>query len=1525
MPSLAVVIPVYRDLAVTRACIESVLASDLPPDAELIVIDDASPEPALRDYCRTLADHPRVTLLAHTDNRGFVASVNAGMASCPDRDVVLLNSDTQVANDWLQRLQRAAYASERVATVTPFSNNASICSYPEMGQSNELPEGISPAVMDSLVAEANAGRWAELPTAVGFCMYIRRACLEQIGDFDEARFGRGYGEENEFCLRASAMGWSHRLAADVFVFHQGSVSFGADRHALMRRADQLLAETWPDYHTRIQLFIQRDPLAPLRKALTQRLVSQVLAGFVDVALPRVLFVTHAWGGGVEQHVQDLVKILSGKAQILILRGLSKGRVELELVGAEGVLSSWRLGGFDQHGEAWHAALSALGFARVHLHHIHGWSPGILSLIQRLGIPVDVTVHDYYPVSPRYHLSPLDDEAPIYEAQTDSADAWPLDVPAWQARFAPLLRQAARVIAPSQDVAQRLLQVFPGISLQVEPHPEEAMVFPEVIKVALLGGLSPAKGLDLVVCVVARTRERQLPVSFRLLGHSAQPLPPGVTATGSYQARDLGYLINSERPDVIWLPSLVHETFGYTLSVALASGKPLVATAVGAFCERLAGQPQAKTLPVTADADAWLDALLTMARSSIKAPRYSPRSQEDYARFYLSGLTDIQAARARTNDLGALLLDSPKAVPEPAVPIKSLFQVGVYGGHTASVKEVERCLSVLPDDEVALAPWREFARQADELDKTQDALRQYVQSLEISDKKYADAADGLRQYRESYEASQRELDAALDGLRQYRERLDQVVADAETRRKIIEAERDQARQHVMELVNSTSWKITRPLRFFSRLSRSAPRLLALMGRPAAWRRLTMLLRRGGLSAVLERARQELHRTPVADLAKRSDHVETHLLPGLQSESAELLPLQLSTSESPRISILIPVYGQHRTTYNCLASIAANPPGQDYEVIIADDASPEPAADALDQVSGIRIVRHPQNLGFLGNVNQGLQSARGEWLILLNNDTLVCHGALDALVRTFDEHEGVGLVGAKLLNRDGSVQEAGGIIWRDGSGWNWGRNQQRDDPRFNYVRDVDYCSGAVLAMPRELFVDMGGFDERYAPAYYEDTDLAFRIRERGLRVLYQPAAEVYHLEGISHGTDTGSGVKAYQQVNARKFHDRWRSVLEAHRENADQPELEAHRHTRGNILVVEACMITPDQDSGSLRMLNLLALLKREGYQVTFVADNLEYQARYVNQLQQSGVEVYHGHWAGGGVHKLLKRLGPDLDAIIVCRHYIASRYFPDIRRLAPRARIIFDTVDLHFVREEREARLHNNNAMLHASAKTREQELSLVAASDLTLVVSEFEKTLLAQLVPDARVEIVSNIHSHSPVRPGYAAREGIIFVGGFRHPPNADAINWYAREVLPHLRHLLPGVKTRVIGSNMSENLKSLASEDLELLGFIENIEPWLQGARVSIAPLRYGAGVKGKVNEAMNYGIPVVATACAVEGMYLEAGVEVMVADDARAFADSIARVYNDEALWQQLSRAGVENVRRHFSPEAALPTVRRMLDSQA
>ena len=262
-----IIVPVYDGVEQTRRCLESVRRSTSRTAFELVVVDDASPRPQIGAELEALARDGHITLLRNPQNEGFVRSVNRGMALHPERDVVLLNSDTEVANDWLDRLAAAAQSGDDVATVTPFSNNATICTYPFEGWGEGVPGTLGLAALDRVFAETNRGKRADIPTAVGFCMYIRRGCLDRIGAFDAERFGRGYGEENDFCMRASAAGWRHLIAADVFVFHEGAVSFAEGRAGQLAAAGAALLERHPGYTALVQEFIARDPLAPLRAAI----------------------------------------------------------------------------------------------------------------------------------------------------------------------------------------------------------------------------------------------------------------------------------------------------------------------------------------------------------------------------------------------------------------------------------------------------------------------------------------------------------------------------------------------------------------------------------------------------------------------------------------------------------------------------------------------------------------------------------------------------------------------------------------------------------------------------------------------------------------------------------------------------------------------------------------------------------------------------------------------------------------------------------------------------------------------------------------------------------------------------------------------------------------------------------------------------------------------------------------------------------------------------------------------------------
>ena len=715
----------------------------------------------------------------------------------------------------------------------------------------------------------------------------------------------------------------------------------------------------------------------------------------------------------------------------------------------------------------------------------------------------------------------------------------------------------------------------------------------------------------------------------------------------------------------------------------------------------------------------------------------------------------------------------------------------------------------------------------------------------------------------------------------------------------------------QVLASTSWRITAPLRGANARLRNLRASLAFRTtrvRSAIARTRGSFAQRGFV-ATLARIAQELGgRGPARP---RTIHAEPR---------DDATPFALPTSTAPRVSIVIPVYDKVAYTLACLRSLGEHVGSVPFEVIVVDDGSSDATPQRLAGVAGIRALRNAQNLGFIGSCNAGAAVARGDYVLFLNNDTVVTAGWLDALVRCIEQAPQAGLVGAKLVYPDGRLQEAGGIVFDDASGWNVGRFEEPGDPRYSFRREVDYCSGAAILLRRELFAKLGMFDTRYTPAYYEDTDLAFAVRAAGLKVYVEPASVVIHFEGITSGTDTGSGIKRYQVVNRGKFADKWKDAL-ARQPKPGTPITRAATHRADKrVLIVDATTPMPDHDSGSLRMVNLMRVLADLGCQVSFMPENRLYVERYTDALQELGVEALYAPYAQDPV-KFLRERGNEFDLVILSRHYVAASFVGLVRLYAPQARLAFDTVDLHYLREQRAAELAGDAALARHAASTRAQELKLIRESDVTLVVSPVERELLAQDAPGARVEVLSNVHEIHGCRRPFGERRDLVFVGGFQHPPNTDAVEWFVAEVFARVRAALPEVRFHVIGSRAPDSIRALADEHVLVHGFVEDIQPYMDGCRISVAPLRYGAGVKGKVNMAMSCGLPVVATPAAVEGMHVRAGEDVLVATDAVTFAADIVRLYHDEALWNTLSANGLANVERHFSFAAARAAVRKLL----
>jgi methionine biosynthesis protein MetW len=659
-----VIVPVYRGLADTRLCIDSVLAAPVRTPYRLIVINDCSPEPEVTQWLRERATQDsRITLLENAENLGFVGTVNRGMALSDRNDALLLNSDTEVANDWLDRIRAAAYGDQRIASVTPLSTNATICSYPRFCEDNPLPPGYDTARLDALCARTNPGVVVDVPTGVGFCMYIRRDSLRDVGPFDTENFGKGYGEENDFCQRAAHKGWRNLHLLDTFVLHTGGVSFGDSKSPRERAAMETLARLHPRYARDVHAFVQADPARPYRLALD-------VARIAKARLPLVLAVLHDRGGGTERHVRELAEHLADQAQFLTLAPAPGHSVSLRMAAAaEGFELTFRLE--DQFDDLL-SILRQLGVCHVHYHHLLGHGPQVRELPALLGVPYDFTTHDYYSYCTHITLTGNDNRylgepAPGQCACCMPGMPAPLEgtVAQWRGANARLLTEARHVFAPSHDTARRIAAFAPAARVLTVPHTDMAtdtrqpvpapQLLPEgrPLKIVVLGALSAIKGADVLEAAALEAAKRQAPVEFHLLGYGYRHLQTQprarLTVHGAYKEEDLPGLLTWLQPDIVWFPALWPETYSYTLSAALKAGLPVAVPDIGAFAERVAGRPWSWVCPWEQSGAQWTEFFTQLhgkhfataqgpAQPPLPPTGIPPQTPWSYRSDYLAGIT-----------------------------------------------------------------------------------------------------------------------------------------------------------------------------------------------------------------------------------------------------------------------------------------------------------------------------------------------------------------------------------------------------------------------------------------------------------------------------------------------------------------------------------------------------------------------------------------------------------------------------------------------------------------------------------------------------------------------------------------------------------------------------------------------------------------------------------------------------------------------------------------------------------------------
>jgi O-antigen biosynthesis protein len=1237
-----------------------------------------------------------------------------------------------------------------------------------------------------------------------------------------------------------------------------------------------------------------DPLPPSALAELRQSVARALASAVEpgkpglAARPVILHVLHGWGGGAERWVRDFCSAFAVADHLVLKSNGSHQRRRhgewLEL--HDGTLLGPPLRRIALPSAIADTDVSNSGY-RILLHELireHAVDAIVISSlighsldVLRSGLPTVRIIHDHYPLWPVLHRN-FSDTGLRFDDTQRKADLARLggdrefdntDPEHWKAlqdsTVAGLLDARVRLVAPSQSALDNDLRLAPElVQLPSAIIPHGLSAWPDA---APRVGTSPQRP-KLRLVFPGRVRRGKgaelLEQVLPRLGGMAEVflLGAGADARAFFGMDGVHIVLDYRRED---LPALLADldadaavllpTVAETFGYTLSELRDLGMPVIATRLGAYAERIEDSVDGFLVDADA--EAVIARIAEFFEQPRLLRVVRDSLARRREPDLTVMAAAYANVL----------------ALPTVAGFRYPIASLDTASQQLAARS--------------NELVRSLQQV----DGLKRELQILRSDNTRRGDWGHAL-------DRQVRDLESELKTRTAWAQRLD---AEVESLRPFKPAYED--------ILASRSWRLTEPVRkavtrwqhVHAALAFRKNRLLAQL------RRLRGSLVQHGLAGTWMRILRELSGT------RPGPHREI-----VAGPSEEFSPFAVPTSTQPLVSIIIPVHNKFAYTAACLRSLAEHADKIPFEVIIVDDLSSDVTASRLGEIDGIRCIRNAENLGFVGSCNAGAAIANAEFVLFLNNDTVVTAGWLAALLRTFDEESEAGLVGARLVYPDGRLQEAGGIIFNDGSGWNYGRFEDPEDTRFAFRREADYCSGAAIMLRRSLFESLGRFDTRYAPAYYEDTDLAFAVRAAGYKVFYEPRSRVVHFEGISAGTDTGSGMKRYQVVNQTTFVDKWREALSRQPAPGTPIHLAASHRTSRRILVIDAVTPMPDQDAGSLRMVNLMRILRANNCHVAFMPSNLAWVERYTADLQAIGIEVLHQPYNNPSA--FFRERGGEFDAIVLSRHYVAAEFLGLARLYARKARLIFDTVDLHYLRERRAADLEGCEDLARLSAKTRKQEIAVMREADVTLVVSHVEREILAHDAPGVCVDVLSTVHEIFGCRRPFSDRRDLLFIGSFQHPPNSDAVIWFVNRVLPRVLQSIPDLRVHVIGSQVTDPIRALASEHVIVHGFVEDIAPAMDAARISIAPLRYGAGVKGKINMAMSYGLPVVATPMAVEGMHVQSGEEVLVAESADAYADAIVRLYNDENLWKRLSTGGLGNVLKHFSFEAAEKAIHRI-----
>lgn len=607
--------------------------------------------------------------------------------------------------------------------------------------------------------------------------------------------------------------------------------------------------------------------------------------------------------------------------------------------------------------------------------------------------------------------------------------------------------------------------------------------------------------------------------------------------------------------------------------------------------------------------------------------------------------------------------------------------------------------------------------------------------------------------------------------------------------------------------------------------------------------------------------------------------------------------------PSVSVMMLQWGKTEFTLRSVSSVLRSRYAGEIEILVRDNDSPGGPGEVA-AVEGIRFFQGEENVGFGPGHNLLASEARGDLLVILNNDTILDPRAIDVLVARYLA-DSPGAVTPAYRDFDGSVLEMGGYLGPAGEGWQLFRGLR---PPTSFTRlpfRATYGSAACLLMGAADFRRHGGFDDLFAPAYYEDSDLCMKLRSEGKGVVVEPNAIVYHFEGATSGRDTSTGPKSFQVRNRSRFVERWRAQLAAFPPMSLGGALtEAFAPSTGadlRVLWVAPHLPRFDREAGHVRITKMLASLAADGNAVAFWSEHCHDVDHYGAHLEELGIHwfgrhrphrpaVPERHEAFAELERLLQAVR--WDVVIISFPELASRMIPVVRKLLPGAAVLVDDVDLHFVRTERGLDMGIDVPIVI----TKEKELATYAASDGVITASDQESEVLDLELPGLPSWPFA-VAADPPVAHPEGDARTLLFLGNFDHHPNLDAVNWWIDEIGPIVDERSSGsVRLRVVGTG-SERLRTMGGrvDLLDIVGWVAELEPEFARARVFVAPLRYGAGTKGKILAALSHGIPVVTTTIGAEGNHASVLDSLIVTDDPVAMAEAVVDLMTDDAQWRE------------------------------